>query len=136
MKKNIVLLIGFCLLITMLSLPCLSYAQAPPPPVAGEKWLGCDIEPGVVSSIVEIDGTPTEGGVYPCNLNGAASLCLYPADALFANPGDSHTFRAKFIDVSGLESGWSAPFSARLPGVPGGLNVGTVQQMRISGIFG
>ena len=98
MKKLLILLTVFCLL----SIASVSTSFA--------DYLACDIQPNIVASEVEIDGTVQPGIAI---VNGS-DLLLFNVDTLSSGP---HQFKARLQDASGWWGDWNSSFlDASKPG--------------------
>lgn len=76
------------------------------------QYLGCDPQPNIVASEVEVDGIVNAGTVI-LSADGL-NLLLYDVSGLSSG---AHTFKARLKDASGWWGGWNAvPFDASKPG--------------------
>ncbi|GAG02962.1 unnamed protein product [marine sediment metagenome] len=99
--KNILILLMLC---------CLIIASAS---VSFADYLACDIQPNIVASEVEIDGTVQPG---IATVSGS-NLLLFDVDGLGPGP---HQFKARLQDASGWWGDWNASFlDASKPGQAG-----------------
>ena len=71
--------------------------------VSFADYLACDLQPNIVASEVEIDGTVQPGTV---TVNGP-NLLLFDVDPLSPGP---HQFKARLQDASGWWGDWNSSF--------------------------
>jgi len=96
MKRLLVLVTVFFLLLTGMSWSA--------------EYLACDLQPNVVASEVEVDGTVMPG----IAVVSGSDLLLLDVSGLSSGP---HTFKARLQDTSGWWGAWNAsPLDASKPG--------------------